>query len=82
LAMNVFALVIFAGNASGPIIAGWTGMLHGIQWCYGVCGNRRFHQKATDRRYSPSGPCCPASSTLLSCGKLVATYCCLVVRSG
>ena len=36
LAMNVFALVIFAGNASGPIIAGWTGMLHGVQWCYGV----------------------------------------------
>ncbi|KAL1410927.1 hypothetical protein Q8F55_001870 [Vanrija albida] len=37
VAMNIFSLAMFAGQAGGAIF-GWVGMRAGIQWCYGIQG--------------------------------------------
>lgn len=37
-AMNLFALIIFIGQALGGLTMGWVGQLLGYQWCFGVQG--------------------------------------------
>lgn len=36
--MNLFALIIFIGQAAGGLTMGWVGEKLGYQWCFGVQG--------------------------------------------